>query len=138
MKTPKELDRIVDLVLVHTRAQEAELETLLYIVGWAYQFAGVYEAPKEILDILSAAAQRQSTPKDLPFIASPKLQQERDRLREALERAEEIMNHFGDVLNGMDCVDAMEEETGFQTSRIEEAFEIVRAALHPTPEPEAS
>ncbi len=48
---------------------------------------------------------------------------------DALREANKLMNHFGDVLNGMDCVDAVEAETGVSNSWVFGVFGQVQSFL---------
>lgn len=67
------------------------------------------------------------------------LERDNATLRTALRRAYEVMEHFGNVLNGMDCVDEIAKDTGVPTEYIDESWAIVRAALsgesQPSPQP---
>ncbi len=66
-------------------------------------------------------------PDAAPNIAPP--EQVQCGCREALEQAYAVMCHFGDVLNGMDCVAEVEKDTGVSNDWVDGVFAQVRAAL---------
>ncbi len=52
---------------------------------------------------------------------------------DALRDAKKVMDHFGDFLNGMDCVAEVEKETGVKNAWVDSVFAKVDAALEAKP-----
>jgi hypothetical protein len=66
------------------------------------------------------------------IIALRQTRDDREHLVEclrALAEAKRVINHFGDVLNGMDCVDAVEEDTGVSNAWVDSVYHKSRAIL---------
>jgi hypothetical protein len=86
------------------RAAKREISKLRQVLGWAYQFAGAYNAPVKVLDILSDAANGDPLRHKFYPVDSPDWAKDAEiaRLTNALRESVRLQSHYATLLNTHD------------------------------------